>query len=132
MLLVYIRWLFSGDDFTLSLDKKGPNCLFTFLVLHSGRSPIRLHLSNSGSIRKLKPTSLEEFCHFFPVLLRSSKAFKIVTRPVLLLRHIWFVTFQRYISHWEELPQSVSDFIFSKHYGCTPRGVRGVKRSEIL
>ena len=30
------------------------------------------------------------------------------------------------------MPQSVSDFIFSKHYGCTPRGVRGVKRSEIL
>ena len=27
---------------------------------------------------------------------------------------------------------SISDFIFSKHYGCTPRGVRGVKRSEIL
>ena len=28
--------------------------------------------------------------------------------------------------------QSVSDFIFSKHCGCTPRGVRGVKRPEIL
>ena len=37
-----------------------------------------------------------------------------------------------YITHWEELLQSVSDFIFSKHYGCTLRGVRGVKRSEIL
>ena len=35
-------------------------------------------------------------------------------------------------SHWEELLQSVSDFIFSKHCGCTPRGVRGVKRPEIL
>ena len=34
--------------------------------------------------------------------------------------------------HWEELLQSVSDFIFSKHCGCTPRGVRGVKRPEIL
>ena len=32
----------------------------------------------------------------------------------------------------EELLQSVSDFIFSKHYGCVPRGVRGVIRSEIL
>ena len=35
-------------------------------------------------------------------------------------------------THWEKLLQSVSDFIFSKHYGCTSRGVRGVKRSEIL
>ena len=32
-------------------------------------------------------------------------------------------------AHWEKLLQSVSDFIFSKYYGCTPRGV---KRSEIL
>ena len=37
-----------------------------------------------------------------------------------------------WLSHWEKLLQFVSDFIFSKHYGCTPRGVRGVKRSEIL
>ena len=36
------------------------------------------------------------------------------------------------LTHWEELLQSVSDFIFSKHCGCTPRGVRGVKRPEIL
>ena len=36
------------------------------------------------------------------------------------------------VTHWEELLQSVSDFIFSKHCGCTPRGVRGVKRPEIL
>ena len=35
-------------------------------------------------------------------------------------------------AHWEELLQSVSDFIFNKHCGCTPRGVRGVKRPEIL
>ena len=38
-------------------------------------------------------------------------------------------------SHWEELLKSVSNFIFrpiiSKHCGRTPRGVRGVKRSEI-
>jgi hypothetical protein len=37
--------------------------------------------------------------------------------------------------HWEELLQSVSNFIFrliiSKHCGRTPRGVKGVKRSEI-
>ena len=38
----------------------------------------------------------------------------------------------RGLTHWEELLQSVSDFIFSKHCGCTPRGVRGVKRPEIL
>jgi len=36
------------------------------------------------------------------------------------------------ISHWEELLQSISDFIFSKHCRCTPGGVRGVKRPEIL
>ena len=30
-----------------------------------------------------------------------------------------------WLSHWEKLLQSVSDFIFSKHYGCTP-GVSGV------
>ena len=78
--MAFIMQIFSGDDFTLSLNTKEPSCLFTFLVLRSGRSPIRLHLSNSGSIRKLKPTSLEEFCHFFPVLLRSSKAFKVVTK----------------------------------------------------
>ena len=39
-------------------------------------------------------------------------------------------------AHWEELLQSVSNFIFrltiSKHCGCTPRVFRGVKRSEIL
>ena len=39
-------------------------------------------------------------------------------------------------AHWEELLQSVSNFIFrltiSKHCGRTPRCVRGVKRSEIL
>ena len=35
-------------------------------------------------------------------------------------------------AHWEELLQSVSDCIFSKHCGCTPRGVRGVKGPEIL
>ena len=34
--------------------------------------------------------------------------------------------------HWEELLQSVSDFIFSKHYGYRSRGLRGVKRSEKL
>jgi hypothetical protein len=38
-------------------------------------------------------------------------------------------------THWEELLQSVSNFIFrliiSKHCGRTPRGVKGVKRSEI-
>jgi hypothetical protein len=41
-----------------------------------------------------------------------------------------------YIAHWEELLQSVSNFIFRliicKHCGRTPRGVRGVKRSQIL
>ena len=31
------------------------------------------------------------------------------------------------MTHWEELLQSVSEFIFSKHFGCTPRGVMGVK-----
>ena len=36
------------------------------------------------------------------------------------------------LPHWEVLLQSVSDFIFSKHCGCTPRGVKGVKRLEIL
>ena len=35
-------------------------------------------------------------------------------------------------AHWEELLQSVSDFIFSKHCGYRSRGVRGVKRPEIL
>jgi hypothetical protein len=39
-------------------------------------------------------------------------------------------------AHWEELLQSVSNFIFRliicKHCGRTPRGVRGVKRSQIL
>ena len=35
-------------------------------------------------------------------------------------------------SHWEELLKSVSDFIFSKHYGYRSRGLRGVKRSEKL
>ena len=35
-------------------------------------------------------------------------------------------------SHWEELLQSVSDFIFCKHCGYRSRGVRGVKRPEIL
>ena len=39
-------------------------------------------------------------------------------------------------SHWEELLQSVSNFIFRliiyKQCGDTPRGVRGVKRSQIL
>ena len=34
--------------------------------------------------------------------------------------------------HWEELFQSVSDFIFSKHCRYRSRGVRGVKRPEIL
>ena len=37
--MAFIMQIFSGDDFTLSLNKKGPRCLFTFLVLHSGRSP---------------------------------------------------------------------------------------------
>ena len=40
------------------------------------------------------------------------------------------------ISHWEELLQSVSNFIFRliicKHCGRTPRGVRGFNRSQIL
>ena len=36
------------------------------------------------------------------------------------------------LAHWEELLQSVSDFILSKHCGCTPRGVMGVKWPEIL
>ena len=45
---------------------------------------------------------------------------------------ITYYTFLRQDTHWEELLQSVSDFIFCKHYGCTPRGVRGVKRSGIL
>ena len=35
-------------------------------------------------------------------------------------------------THWEELLDSVSDFIFSNHCGYTPRGVKGVKRPEIL
>ena len=35
-------------------------------------------------------------------------------------------------THWEDLLQSVSDFIFSKHYGYRCRGFRGVKRSEKL
>ena len=35
-------------------------------------------------------------------------------------------------AHWEELLKSVSDFIFSKHCGYRSRGVRGVKRPEIL
>ena len=37
-----------------------------------------------------------------------------------------------YLSHWEELLQSVSYFIFSKHYGYRSRGLRGVKRSRKL
>ena len=36
------------------------------------------------------------------------------------------------LSHWEELLQSVSEFIFSKHCGCRSRGLRGVNRSEKL
>ena len=35
-------------------------------------------------------------------------------------------------THWEELLQSVSDFIFSKHCGYRSRSLKGVKRSEIL
>ena len=35
-------------------------------------------------------------------------------------------------THWEESLQSVSDYIFNKYCGCTPRGVRGVKGPKIL
>ena len=35
-------------------------------------------------------------------------------------------------TQWEELLQSVSEFIFSEHYGYRFRGLRGVKRSEKL
>ena len=35
-------------------------------------------------------------------------------------------------THWEELLQSVSDFIFSKHCGYRYRGLNGVKRSDFL
>ena len=35
-------------------------------------------------------------------------------------------------THWEESLQSVSDFMFSKHGGCTPRCVKGVKRPEMV
>ena len=56
---------------------------------------------------------------------------------------VWFLALHCYITlglwlvntdipHWEELLQSVSDFIFSKHYGYRSRGLRGVKRSEKL
>ena len=53
------------------------------------------------------------------------------------ISHFWidircFTSLPCPMAHWEELLQSVSDFIFSKHCGCTPRGVRGVKRPEIL
>ena len=41
-----------------------------------------------------------------------------------------FVPFSK--THWEELLQSVSDFTFSKHCGYRSKGVRGVKRPEIL
>ena len=37
-----------------------------------------------------------------------------------------------YKPHWEELLQSVSDFIFSKHCGYRSMGLKVVKRSEIL
>ena len=51
-------------------------------------------------------------------------------RPVKPIETV--MIFRVTISHWEESLQSVSDFIFSKHCGCTPRGVRDVKRLEIL
>ena len=35
-------------------------------------------------------------------------------------------------SIWEEMLESVSDFVFSKHYGYRSSGLRGVKRSEKL
>jgi hypothetical protein len=48
---------------------------------------------------------------------------------------LWKFSYSVRITHWEELPQSVSNFIFrliiSKHCGRTPRGVKGVKRSKI-
>ena len=37
---------------------------------------------------------------------------------------------EQVISHWNELLQSVSDFIFSKNYGYRSRDLRGVKRPE--
>ena len=49
----------------------------------------------------------------------------LVTRPSTVMSSTKLMVF----AHWEELSQSVSDFIFSNHYGCSPRGV---KRSEIL
>ena len=42
------------------------------------------------------------------------------------------ITYTNSNTHWEELLQSVSDFIFSKYYGYRSRGLRGVKRSEKL
>ena len=36
------------------------------------------------------------------------------------------------IAHWEESLISVSNTVVSNHCGYTPRGVRGVKISEIL
>ena len=35
-------------------------------------------------------------------------------------------------THGEELLQSVSDYIFSNYCGCTPRGVRDVKRPKFF
>ena len=40
-----------------------------------------------------------------------------------------FRTSSQFLTHWEELLQSVSDFIFSKYYGYSSRGL---KRSEKL
>ena len=53
------------------------------------------------------------------------------------ISHFWidircFTSLPCPMAHWEELLQSVSDFIFSKHCGYRSRGVRGIKRQEIL
>ena len=68
------------------------------------------------SVARWKRTSPKPIYHIWHILMK-------------FLANIWYIT------HWEELLQSVSNFIFrliiSKHCGRTPRGVRGVKRSEI-
>ena len=57
-------------------------------------------------------------------------------RNYALVLRLKDVNWIRHTTHWEELLQSVSNFIFrliiSKHYRCRSRGLRGFKRSEKL
>ena len=96
-------------------------------AISSMRAKVKWQKISIYKCEKLLPFDVKNFLPFgYPLAKIQQTAVFLSFGNVYLLAFV-LITKGYPNAHWEELLQSVSDFIFSKHCGYRSRGLRGVK-----